>query len=190
MDIDDVFREIGSSGRQQVKYGVAVCLLKVYAPFHVLQYTFASVSTSFVCTDPTGRSLANQCVDNKVASCANLTFDAPSTIVSEWRLVCDRNWMAKATMSSLMLGFLLGAFVLGNLADRIGRRNNLTLTVLGMIFFNTVSASTNDYSIYSFARFFVGFFIAGLTLSAVVLVSELIPIAIRMNFHLNINPGE
>ena len=176
MDIDDVFREIGSSGRQQVKYGVAVCLLKVYAPFHVLQYTFASVSTSFVCTDPTGRSLANQCVDNKVASCANLTFDAPSTIVSEWRLVCDRNWMAKATMSSLMLGFLLGAFVLGNLADRIGRRNNLTLTVLGMIFFNTVSASTNDYSIYSFARFFVGFFIAGLTLSAVVLVSEFIPI--------------
>ena len=34
-----------------------------------------------------------------------------------------RNWMAKATMSTLMLGFLGGAFALGNLADRIGRSN-------------------------------------------------------------------
>jgi MFS family permease len=29
--------------------------------------------------------------------------------------------MAKATMSALMFGFLLGAVMLGSLADRIGR---------------------------------------------------------------------
>jgi len=32
-----------------------------------------------------------------------------------------RNWMGKATMSTLMLGFLIGAIVLGALADKIGR---------------------------------------------------------------------
>jgi len=176
MEIDSIFREIGSSGRQQVKYGFALCLLKVYAPFHVLQYTFVGTTPSFICTNRDGSSLKDKCFDNKVSSCSNLTFDptAPSTIVSEWNLICDRNWMAKATMSTLMIGFLVGAFLLGNLADRIGRKNNLTLTILGIIFFNTISASTMEYEVYLMSRFFVGFFISGLVLSVVVLISEIV----------------
>jgi len=176
MEIDSIFREIGASGPQQVKYGFALCLLKVYAPFHVLQYTFVGTSPSFTCTNKQGNKVSNQCFDNKVSSCENLTFDplAPSTIVSEWTLVCDRNWMSKATMSTLMIGFLVGAFLLGSLADRIGRKNNLTLTILGIIFFNTVSATTTEYEVYVMSRFFVGFFISGLVLSVVVLISEIV----------------
>ena len=102
MEIDSVFLEIGESGRQQFKYGLVLCLLKVYAPFHVLQYTFVGRPSTFYCSRE-GKTLTNQCFDNKVSSCTNLTF-TETTMVSEWGLVCDNNWLSKATMSALMTG--------------------------------------------------------------------------------------
>merc|ERR1712106_405332 len=73
-----------------------------------------------------------------------------------------------------MFGFLMGALVLGSLADRIGRKSNLVLTLLGILFFNLVSASTSQYSVYILARFCVGFFVSGNILSVVVLMSEIV----------------
>jgi len=172
MEIDSVFLEIGESGRQQVKYVAVLCLLKVYTPFLVIQYTFVGREASFSCSRGK-ETLANACFGNQVATCENLTFSEP-TMVAEWGLVCDRNWQSKATMSILMLGFLCGAFILGPLADRIGRKLNLVLTLLGMIFFNLVSAITTEYAVYAMARFLVGFFVAGNILSIVVLMSEIV----------------
>jgi len=138
----------------------------------VLQYTFVGRTSEFTCT--TGKkTLTNQCFQSVVSGCSNLTFSEP-TILAEWSLVCERNWLSKVTMSSLMLGFLVGALLLGDLADRIGRRSNLLLTLGGVIMANLVSASTGQYSVYIFSRFLVGFFISGNILSVVVLTSELV----------------
>lgn len=82
-------------------------------------------------------------------------------------------------MSALMFGFLCGAFLLGPLADRIGRKLNLVITLVGMIFFNLVSAATLEYSVYISARFLVGFFVAGNILSIVVLLSEIVGASYR-----------
>jgi len=172
MDIDDIYNQIGESGPQQIKYGVALCLIKIYTPFLILQYTFVARQTSFICSR-NGEELMNECFDDSFSTCDNITY-TEDTIVSEWNLVCDRNWMAKATMSTLMMGFMLGAFVLGNLADRIGRKSNLLLCLSGCIFFNAVSSITTSYSVYIGARFFVGVFVAGQVLSIVVLASELV----------------
>ena len=49
MEIDSVFLEIGESGRQQIKYGAMLCLLKMYHPLHTLQYTFVARQTEFRC---------------------------------------------------------------------------------------------------------------------------------------------
>jgi len=69
---------------------------------------------------------------------------------------------------------LMGALLLGNLADKIGRKSNLVFTLLGMLFFNLVSASTSQYNVYLMARFCVGFFVSGNILSTVVLMSEIV----------------
>jgi len=172
MEIDNVFLEIGESGRQQVKYVAVLCLLKAYASWLIIQYTFVGREASFSCSRGK-ESLTNACFDDQVSTCKNLTF-TELTMVAEWGLVCDRNWQSKATMSVLMFGFLCGAFILGPLADRIGRKRNLVLTLLGMIFFNLVSAITAEYAVYALARFLVGFFVAGNILSIVVLISEIV----------------
>jgi len=172
MEIDSVFLEIGESGRQQVKYVAVLCFLKVFTPFLIMQYIFVGRETTFTCSRGK-ETLNNACFDNKVATCQNLTFTEP-TMVAEWGLVCDRNWQSKATMSILMFGFLVGAFVLGPLADRIGRKTNLVLTLIGMLFFNLVSAITTEFAVYVFARTLVGFFVAGNILSIVVLMTEIV----------------
>ena len=47
MEIDNVFLEIGESGRQQIKYGLMLCLAKMYHPLHTLQYNFVARQTGF-----------------------------------------------------------------------------------------------------------------------------------------------
>lgn len=175
MDIDLVFKEIGELGKQQQKYGAALCLLNVYAAFHMLQYAFVSFPVNYECQNDK-EMVENQCLNNNRFNCKNLKFnvDTKSSIVSEWGLVCDQNWRSKATMSVFMMGVMIGALFLGNLADRVGRKLNMTLTTVGIILFNTVSALSPSYSLYIAAKFFVGFFCAGNILSIFVLGNELV----------------
>ena len=69
--------------------------------------------------------------------------------------------------------------MLGWLADQIGRKSNLMLTLVGILMCNLVSAGTESFSVYTFSRFLVGFFLAGNILSNVVLLSELVGPAYR-----------
>jgi len=175
MDIDAIFREIGELGPQQRLYGGCMCLMNGYAAFHMLQYAFVSFAVDYTCLSQ-GESLTNQCLDNKRDSCQDLQFSAEqsSSIVSEWGLVCEQNYKSKGTMSAFMAGVMLGAFVLGKLADSIGRKNSLTITVVGIIFFNTFSAITSSFQLYVVAKFCVGFFCAGNILAMFVLGNELV----------------
>jgi len=176
MDIDAIFREIGELGPQQRMYGGCLCLMNGYAAFHMLQYAFVSFAVDYTCIDTQGQSLTNQCLENKRDSCQALQFSTEhsSSIVSEWDLVCEQNYKSKGTMSAFMSGVMLGAFVLGKLADSIGRKNSLTITVVGIIFFNTISAFTTSFQVYVIAKFCVGFFCAGNILAMFVLGNELV----------------
>ena len=105
MEIDRVLVDIGGSGRQQIKYGMMMCLVKMYHPLHTLQYNFVARKTEFSCSNSTGeedRLTNNTCP----VSCNNITY-SEDTIIAEWDLICEDNWFSKLTMSSLMLGAVL-----------------------------------------------------------------------------------
>lgn len=42
-------------------------------------------------------------------------------IVTDWDLVCERGWLAKAVQPTFMVGVLIGALVFGDVADRYCR---------------------------------------------------------------------
>lgn len=51
----------------------------------------------------------------------NFVYDhteVQQSIVTDWDLVCDREWLAKLCQPTFMLGVLIGALVFGDLADR------------------------------------------------------------------------
>jgi len=178
MDVDAVFRVIGELGRQQLKYVAYMLLLNTYAAFHMIQYALVSFAVPFSCKSKEDKLLENACFDNARDSCASLTFNikdaGASSIVSEWGLVCDLNYKSKGTMSAFMAGVMVGAFLLGKLADRIGRKHTITLTVVGITIFNTLSGLTGSFHVYVGAKFMTGFFCAGNILSMFVLSNELV----------------
>ena len=55
------------------------------------------------CHQTEGVYLNNSCPHDMTLSCSSLEY-TEHTIVGEWNLVCDRNWLSKVTMSALMLG--------------------------------------------------------------------------------------
>lgn len=56
-----------------------------------------------------------------VKACEGFIYDhseVQSNIVTDWDLVCEREWLAKLCQPTFMLGVLIGALVFGDIADR------------------------------------------------------------------------
>lgn len=70
-----------------------------------------------------------------------------NTICSQWNLICSEKYKVALVQSLWMLGVMMGALVLGGLADIIGRLRTLMLALLGTIAFEGFSAFAPTYMI-------------------------------------------
>ncbi|KAM3920283.1 solute carrier family 22 member 6-B-like [Leptodactylus fuscus] len=98
-----------------------------------------------------------------------------STIISEWDLVCEREWMKELAQSIYMAGVLAGAVVFGPLADRLGRRAVLLWCLLQITLMGTGAAFSPNFSAYCFFRFMTGMGICGLVINDLSLSQEWTP---------------
>ena len=65
------------------------------------------------------RSLKCEMVHN----CQGIKFRlVPSTLISEWNLICDRSWYTNVLISTQMIGLVNGAFFGGYLSKKLGRK--------------------------------------------------------------------
>ncbi|XP_027549068.1 solute carrier family 22 member 16-like isoform X2 [Neopelma chrysocephalum] len=76
-----------------------------------------------------------------------------STVVTQWDLVCDREWLAKLIQPTFMLGVLIGAVIFGDIADRLGRQRVIWFTSAGQFVFGIAVAFTFDYYSFVTVRF-------------------------------------
>uniref|UniRef100_A0A8C4W2T0 Solute carrier family 22 member 6-B-like n=1 Tax=Gopherus evgoodei TaxID=1825980 RepID=A0A8C4W2T0_9SAUR len=100
-----------------------------------------------------------------------------STIITEWNLVCGQRTLKDFAQSIYMVGVLLGALVLGGLADRLGRRALLLWSLLQMGVMGTSAAFAPNLAAYCAFRFFSGMSTAGVILNGTTL--EWIPSQFR-----------
>ncbi|XP_068116539.1 solute carrier family 22 member 6-B-like isoform X2 [Hyperolius riggenbachi] len=98
-----------------------------------------------------------------------------STIISEWDLVCDREWMKELAQSIYMAGVLVGAILYGPLADRYGRRIILMCSLLNIALMGTGAALSPYFALYTFFRFMTGMGISGLVINSLGLTMEWTP---------------
>ena len=91
----------------------------------------------------------------------------------QWNLICDKSSLTKLSQSMFFVGAMLGAWLWGTVADRMGRRKVYFATI-------ALSAATGlgyslapSYSIFVLFRFLVAVSVAGTILSSYVLSIEL-----------------
>ncbi|XP_041334066.1 solute carrier family 22 member 16 isoform X1 [Pyrgilauda ruficollis] len=102
-----------------------------------------------------------------------------STVVTQWDLVCDREWLAKLIQPMFMLGVLIGAVIFGDIADRLGRQRVIWFTSAGQFVFGIAVAFTFDYYSFVIVRFLLAMVSSGYLVVAFVYVTEFVGIKAR-----------
>lgn len=102
-----------------------------------------------------------------------------SSIVTDWDLVCQREWLAKLCQPTFMLGVLIGALVFGDIADRVGRVKIMRLTSLCQFGFGVAVAFSANYYIFVVLRFLLAMVSSGYLVVVFVYVTEFTGIKVR-----------
>ncbi|XP_015328302.1 solute carrier family 22 member 16 isoform X1 [Bos taurus] len=97
-----------------------------------------------------------------------------STVVTQWDLVCNREWFGRLIQPTFMFGVLLGAVIFGYLSDRAGRRLVLWASSTGVFLFGIAAAFTFDYYSFIVARFLLAISGSGYLVVVFVYVTEFV----------------
>lgn len=96
-----------------------------------------------------------------IEPCQSYAYDKTyyaGTRATEWNFVCDKRWMIAIAQTMYMLGTLTGAFVLGGLADKVGRKKIFCWSAVLQLVFGVGVAFIPSYIPFLVARFIYGIF--------------------------------
>uniref|UniRef100_A0A7N6FDV3 Major facilitator superfamily (MFS) profile domain-containing protein n=1 Tax=Anabas testudineus TaxID=64144 RepID=A0A7N6FDV3_ANATE len=94
------------------------------------------------------------------------------SIVTDWDLVCEKEWLAKLCQPTFMLGVLVGALVFGDTADRIGRVKILMFTSFCQFGLGVAVAFSGNYYVFVVLRFLLAMASSGYLVVVFVYVTE------------------
>uniref|UniRef100_A0A4W3J5Q8 Solute carrier family 22 member 16 n=1 Tax=Callorhinchus milii TaxID=7868 RepID=A0A4W3J5Q8_CALMI len=129
---------------------------------------FRRIGASELVNEFQGNRTRHSCSDGFVYDQTHME----NSIVTEWDLVCDKEWLAKLTQPIFMIGVLLGAVIFGDIADRIGRRSILWFTSTAQFVFGVAVAFTSDYYSFIIVRFLLALVSSGYLVVVFVYVTE------------------
>lgn len=97
-----------------------------------------------------------------------------TSAITDFDLVCDRQWISALTVSLQMGGEFLGGLVLGILSDKYGRRLIMVISAVMLPASGVVSSFANSAIMIIICRVFIGFWTPGVFLSAYVIGMEFV----------------
>ncbi|GFT50785.1 solute carrier family 22 member 3 [Nephila pilipes] len=102
------------------------------------------------------------------------TNDTSETIVSEWDLVCSREWLVSLAKSVYMIGYLVSGFTFGQISDLVGRFPTMVICYCIAVISMFLSLLSNSFTMFVILRFFQAFGRAGATTIGYVLIMEIV----------------
>ncbi|KAJ8355687.1 hypothetical protein SKAU_G00184810 [Synaphobranchus kaupii] len=115
-----------------------------------------------------GNKTVHSCMGNFVFD----TSEVQQSIVTDWGLVCEKEWLAKLCQPIFMLGVLVGALLFGDIADRVGRRPILMTTSMCQFAFGVGVAFAGNYYAFMVLRFLLAMVSSGYLVVVFVYVTE------------------
>ncbi|KAF8778718.1 Organic cation transporter protein like [Argiope bruennichi] len=118
--------------------------------------------------------------ESDLLKCTNWEYDSsfyPSTIIDEWDLVCDREWLISFSVSIYNVGYLVAVLVFGQFSDSVGRRPTLLFSYVMNVGASFLSAFAQSFAVFAILRFFTAVGAAGFyTVSFVILIEMVSPV--------------
>ncbi|GFQ65411.1 organic cation transporter protein [Trichonephila clavata] len=114
---------------------------------------------------------------NDTVPCTQWEYDTSyfsQTIVSEWDLVCSREWLVSLAKSIYMVGFLISVIFFGQLSDSVGRFTAVAIAYVITVVSMLLALLSTSYTMFLILRFLQAFGRTGLTTVGFVLVMELV----------------
>ena len=93
---------------------------------------------------------------------------------TQWDLICDKSSLTNISQSMFFIGAMLGAWIWGTVADRIGRRKVFFLSILCTVILGLGCSLSPSFYIFAIFRLLVAFSTAGVILSSFVHSVEII----------------
>ncbi|XP_074596551.1 uncharacterized protein LOC141851688 [Brevipalpus obovatus] len=125
--VQSVTDVIGSWGNFQFRVLLIMLLIYLCSALNNSGMEAYMKRSEFYCQKANGSELASdssmdQC-DAYSQKCELWAYNTTRTsVVKEWNLVCDKSWLATATLSVYQFGYLVSGIVMGFFSDRFGRK--------------------------------------------------------------------
>nr|XP_032520518.1 beta-alanine transporter-like [Danaus plexippus plexippus]XP_032520519.1 beta-alanine transporter-like [Danaus plexippus plexippus] len=103
------------------------------------------------------------------------TFETnQTTVVSEWSLVCNKDFYPTLGLVLLAVGGIIGNYIFGYLQDTFGRKPSFFIYLIIESIFGIATAFAQNYYIWIVYRFGVGFTVPAIMATPYVLAIELV----------------
>ncbi|CAG5027905.1 unnamed protein product [Parnassius apollo] len=130
---------------------------------------------NFTCAN-SGHDFKSVCLA-EYSNCTDFDYDRSvfrETIISQWNLVCDREYLKSLTQTIFMFGILVGNMVFGHLSDRFGRRMPFLAAVFIQLVSGVATAFSVNWYMFTTLRFLLAVATGGTMVSSFVLIMEII----------------
>lgn len=205
MDVDETLLRLGKFNKRRIAtYCMICCSVTITGCWHMMASVFIGGEPDHHCMVPSGQTLnatipmeykdkkwryvqckryVNSTVGNETTSCdSGWDYDKSeftSTIVSDWDLVCDKNYLAETSQSVFNFGVMVGAIIFTSLSHRLGRKPIHLSCQYCMLLLGVAIAFAPNYIVYVVLRFFLGAVREGAGLVGIVMACELYPAVYR-----------
>lgn len=193
MELDQALDAAKPIGRMQLMIALASVLMNIETGFITVDGVFLATVPPHHCLNLPGLLLnesvpiidrtysqceeyINTSIRVETQPCSNgWEFDTEETghsIVSDWELVCGRDYLPGLSQSFLVAGFGIGSLVGGPIADKYGRR---PIIIVSLILFNAIGLAVSvvqSYALFVTLRFLAGFIFKGIRIPLMNLLFE------------------
>ncbi|CAL1296783.1 unnamed protein product [Larinioides sclopetarius] len=150
------------------------------------RYKFINVSLT------SAADFANNSAIRETVACDSWEYDTSiynSTIVSQWNLVCDREWLVSMSKSIFVAGYVLSSTLFAYLTDRFGRKPLVLACNIVAIVSGISCLFSTSFLMFAISRFFVAAGTTGSDHAASILMVEVVSPKYRAPYYIGIGMG-